>query len=503
MNYHFRRTLSCALATLLLVCALSVPASAATFTDVPSDSWAAADISRCVELGIFQGETATTFGMGHEMTRSSFAVVLCRLFGWELITPEKPSFVDVPASERYYSAVETALAHGALTLHREDFRPADSLTREEMTVILMRALGYETLAGLAVELPMPFKDVTTNAGYIALAYQLGVINGTTADAFAPAKAATREQVAVTLMRIYDNLHRKTPGAIGVASGEEPGDWTGYEAVAITGGRLSYGGSAQVTRPEESREKQMVKAAHDAGAKALLHVTGTSSSLQGKRLDMASTLAAAVQDGGYDGVYLNFAGLNNNSRATLTALVKEVKARLGDKLVYLVVDAPSWRGREYKAYDYAALGMAADRLVLRITPYEERLTGGFIAAPMEPLEEVYYALKTLKDSVPGEKLCLQLTTTGRLHKSTSQKGLSVSAAEVSAMLADEVNTRAYYDERYGCAYLIQKDAGNFNAVWYLDGEGVAARANLCAFFGASEVCLSDLDSVSPEVRGSLQ
>lgn len=503
MKKRFRRSLSCALAAALLVCALSVSASAASFADVPAGSWAAADIDRCVALGIFQGETATTFGMGHEMTRSSFATVLCRLFGWELTAPEQASYTDVPSTARYYSAVETALAHGALTLQRDVFRPADPLTREEMTVILMRALGYETLSGLALELPMPFTDVTTNAGYIALAYQLGVINGTSADTFSPAKAATREQTAVTLMRVYDNIHRKTPGVIGVAAGEEPGDWTGYEAVAITGGRLSYGGSAQVTRPEREREKKLVKAAHAAGAKALLHVAGTTSSLQGKRLDMAAALVAAVKDGGYDGIYLNFTSLNHNMRSTLTEMVKALDGYLGDKLLYLVVEAPSWRGREYKAYDYAALSTAADRLVLRVAPYEENLKGGFTTAPMEPLEEVYYALNTLKDTVPGEKLCLQLTSTGRLYRNTSKNGLSVTAAEVAALQADEVHTRVYDSERYGCAYLIQKDNQNFNVVWYLDEAGAAARANLCAFFGVGEICLSDLDSVLPELRAGLQ
>ena len=41
------------LTALVLMCALSV--SAAAFSDVPSPHWAAKEITRCAELGIFLG----------------------------------------------------------------------------------------------------------------------------------------------------------------------------------------------------------------------------------------------------------------------------------------------------------------------------------------------------------------------------------------------------------------------------------------------------------------
>ena len=86
------------LACVLLVTALlgTAPASAsAAFADVPAGSWAEASINRCVQSGLFQGETATRFGMGKPMTRAAFTVVLCRFFGWELIKPEQPTYEDV------------------------------------------------------------------------------------------------------------------------------------------------------------------------------------------------------------------------------------------------------------------------------------------------------------------------------------------------------------------------------------------------------------------------
>ena len=42
--------------------------------------------------------TATRFGLGQPMTRAATAVAVCRLFGWEMVKPEKPSFRQSAAS---------------------------------------------------------------------------------------------------------------------------------------------------------------------------------------------------------------------------------------------------------------------------------------------------------------------------------------------------------------------------------------------------------------------
>ena len=107
---------SCALLCALLVtAALPAPAAAAStgFSDVPESHWAADSIRRAVDLGLFQGQTPTRFGLGAPMTRGAFVVALCRLFGWEMVTPEAGAYTDnQDKSAWYYSAVETAYANG-------------------------------------------------------------------------------------------------------------------------------------------------------------------------------------------------------------------------------------------------------------------------------------------------------------------------------------------------------------------------------------------------------
>lgn len=494
------RLLACLLLATVLLGAAPATVSAA-FADVPAGSWAEASINRCVQSGLFQGETATRFGMGKPMTRAAFTVVLCRFFGWELIKPEQPTYEDVQDPNRwYYSAVETACARGAITRQTENFRPNDPITREEMAVMLVRALGYTTLAGQAQELDMPFTDVTTNKGYIAMAYEMGIINGTSATTFSPERTATREQAAVMLMRLYDKYNCPAPGLVGIAAGQEGGDWSGYEAVAITGGRLTYTTQALVTRPEQKREADLIESIHAGGAKALLQVTGSASALKGKTRDLAGALADALQAGGYDGLYLTFPNLAENRASALVSLVKAAKEKMAaDKLLYIEVEAPAWNGKSSKTYAYGDLAKSADCLVLKIAPYQI-WEGDLMVAPMEPMEEVYYTLAELNDSVPANKLCLQLTTTASVWQGKQSAG-EADAAALQEIL-DNKNTQAYYSERYECSYLRQTGMTPVRVAWYLNERAVRERVQLCGLFGVDKIYLNSRNMVPEAILAGI-
>ena len=201
-----KRLFSCALA-LLLILSLAPGASGAAgmgYSDVPADHWAYADIEKVTAAGLFQGVDSDTFGLGQTMTRAQFVTALVRLFGWETIVPETPTFSDCAEPDRwFYAAVETAYANGALPPYASTFRPMDPITREEMATMIVRALGYTSLAGRMSASQLPFTDVMTNQGYIAVAYDLGIVNGYDGGLFKPDQVATREQAAAVLGRLYD------------------------------------------------------------------------------------------------------------------------------------------------------------------------------------------------------------------------------------------------------------------------------------------------------------
>ena len=199
-----RRICAAVLTALLLLCAAPLSPTARAFSDTEGH-WAQADIDKARSYGLMEGYPDGRFGIGVNITRAEFVTILCRMFDWETVSPAAPSYIDCGTGQWYYAAVETARAHDVMD-GAGAFRPLDYISREEMAVMLVRALGYGTLAGDLSALSLPFDDVTTNRGYIAVAYDLGLINGYDGGKFRPDEAATREQAAVILARLYGRYH---------------------------------------------------------------------------------------------------------------------------------------------------------------------------------------------------------------------------------------------------------------------------------------------------------
>lgn len=202
-----KRLIPLALA-LILAMGLALPGHAAGtgYTDVPEGHWSAEGVRRATELGLFQGVGDGLFGRGQPITRAAFVTALVRLFGWEEVKPAKASFSDVTSDRWFYAAVETAYANDAFVATGGKFRPTEDITREEMAVMLIRSLGYTSLAVTASRYSSVFSDVAVSRGYITMAYDMGIMNGVGDGKFSPDSTATREQAAAVLVRVYDKLH---------------------------------------------------------------------------------------------------------------------------------------------------------------------------------------------------------------------------------------------------------------------------------------------------------
>ncbi len=197
------------LALLLLTAPVRAAEHGAAFTDVPETHWAYESIRLAAQYGLVTGLDETTFGLGRSVTRAQYAAMLCRLMGWETVSPAAGSFSDnQDRNTWYYAYIETAAAHGALLKLSGVCEPNEALPREELAAMTVRALGYAPLAGI-VQDDCSFDDVTTNPGYIELAYRMGFMNGVGDQRFSPKTSSTREQAAAVLLRVYDRLHGET------------------------------------------------------------------------------------------------------------------------------------------------------------------------------------------------------------------------------------------------------------------------------------------------------
>ena len=178
---------------------------------------------------------------------------------------------------------------------------------------------------------------------------------------------------------------------------------------------------------------------------------------------------------------------------MTQLAQELDEVLADTPLYLVVEAPAWAGKSYDGYDYAALAQEADRLILRIGSYEN-LVGDFPTAPVNPLEEIYYTLATLRDQVGMDQLTLMLDTAPTVWNTRGQQ-VTLSAEEWADLLA---GGEEHYSSRYACAYLIGTGRDGSTLVsWFLNQQAVQERVQLAQAFGVGQLCLTDWSSTTQD------
>ncbi|MBQ6207933.1 MAG: S-layer homology domain-containing protein [Oscillospiraceae bacterium] len=480
MQKHIRRGICAFLMTCVMLCAIP-NASATRFSDVPASHWAAADIELCADLGFINGVTPTLFGLGQPLSRAACVVILERFFQWPSADPDNLSYQDIDPTRWYAPALAAAYRQGVVTDQSRLFRPDEPVTRGELAVMLVRALGYQTLSGLAGH--SAFADVTANAGYIALAHDMGLVNGN-GGKFLPDNAATREQAAAILARLYRKL-AANPRKIGVISNAS-GAWygAGFAATAVRAGQLTG------TQDEPIRYSLNASAADslrtqiaDSGSGVLLYLSG-----EALNWNALNAIADAVQNG-YAGLLLELTG------ASLEASrVQSLKGLLQNKTLHLIVPAPAQTDDDYP---YAALCRLADSLTVRVLG-QSRLVNGFPTDPVEPLEEVYGALRTLfgpGSALDASKCGLLLSASGSAWTGAVNTGL-VSGAAVEELLRSDGVT-SYYSERYACAYLRRPadDDTPEQVVWYPDAKSIAARVQLAKLFNLGGLIVANADGLT--------
>jgi hypothetical protein len=172
------------------------PHTPQTFPDVPTSYWAYGSIEALAAKGIISGFPDGTFRPGAPVTRAQFVKMLDLTLGLEPSAAPTP-FTDVTASAWYAPYVSAAVRAGIVKgTTPTTFSPDQPLTREQMAVLLARALKLTKTAALH------FNDDAAIGGWalrgveetVAAGYMIGFPNGS----FQPLGTATRAQAAKVL-----------------------------------------------------------------------------------------------------------------------------------------------------------------------------------------------------------------------------------------------------------------------------------------------------------------
>ncbi len=180
---------------------------AGLYTDIAGNEWYFDAVEYAVQNGLLKGTSNTEFEPESTLTRAMVATVLYRAAGEPDVEGTVSSLSDVPTGEWYTEAVIWAQANGIVTGYEDNtFRPDNSISREEMAVMLAR---YAKLNGaeLTTETELEFPDADTVSEWAAEAMawcvENGIINGMNGT-LNPQGLATRAQFATIIMR-YENM----------------------------------------------------------------------------------------------------------------------------------------------------------------------------------------------------------------------------------------------------------------------------------------------------------
>ena len=128
------------LAGVLLISALSVPASAAEvpFSDVADSAWYYESVERVYEEDWMNGTSASTFTPDSPLTRAMLAVILWRIEGCP--TAGQPAvFTDTAPNDWFAEGLSWCVESGVFAGFQDgSFRPQDSITREQLAVVFHR-----------------------------------------------------------------------------------------------------------------------------------------------------------------------------------------------------------------------------------------------------------------------------------------------------------------------------------------------------------------------------
>ncbi|WP_336781775.1 S-layer homology domain-containing protein [Paenibacillus illinoisensis] len=190
--------------TTALLSASIQPAFASTeLTDIQG-SFAQDAIQKLAEAGIINGQGEGKFNPTGKITRQDFAIILAKALNLDVESaPVQPTFSDIPADSYSYKYVEAAAQAGLIRgLGNGTFGLGQNLSREDMAVLFARSLSYtagtDITSGKASQLK--FSDASSISDYakdsVAVAVELGLINGNSNGTFNPQGNASREQVAL-------------------------------------------------------------------------------------------------------------------------------------------------------------------------------------------------------------------------------------------------------------------------------------------------------------------
>ncbi|MGG1517692.1 S-layer homology domain-containing protein [Paenibacillus oryzisoli] len=170
------------------------------FTDMQTH-WAQKEVLAAANLGWMLGVATNRFAPEAKLTRAEAATIIVRALGLDKEKASSAAFLDVSVTHWASQAIGIAKQHGLMQgISDNVFAPDQTITREEMSMLLTRALK---LSSPGIAAASKFKDVPAGSWSteaIAAMSSKGLVDGFADGTFRPGAPLTRAEMAALLSR---------------------------------------------------------------------------------------------------------------------------------------------------------------------------------------------------------------------------------------------------------------------------------------------------------------
>ncbi len=174
---------------------------------------AAAELSYLIQKNILEVKDVSNFNANEKISKGEALKVLVKSLSYfyedRYPQPEKKpqSFENIGPDNKYYQVVERALSMGILNATSSTFDTEAKITREELAVWYIRALGLEQAAKHTDIYKVNTSDANevTQTGHVALAAALEILP-VEGGKFDPKREVTYADIAVSAIRLAHKAH---------------------------------------------------------------------------------------------------------------------------------------------------------------------------------------------------------------------------------------------------------------------------------------------------------
>lgn len=169
--------------------------------------WAESCIKDLMKKDILKGYSDSTFRPEDNIDRASVAVIITKLLGLEAGKYNKKFADKIP--EWAESSIMAACKAGLLNGYKDNtIRAGNPITRQELTVMIVKALGYKDLQIKETFFKDNDKIGKWSSPYVAKAIELQLIKGYGDKSFRPDNMTTRAEFAVIIAKVMDLTAKK-------------------------------------------------------------------------------------------------------------------------------------------------------------------------------------------------------------------------------------------------------------------------------------------------------